>query len=67
MNSAGEAQTDSLREGLEASQHAPGRQYYEGRCSTRPTIGKTTITLKEIANDIQIAKKDLEEEGVELT
>ena len=67
MNSAGEAQVNSLRERLEASQHAPGRQQDGGRCSTRPTIGKVVTTLKEIANDIQIAKKGLEEEGVEST
>jgi hypothetical protein len=68
MNSAGEAQAEAVRNGLEASQHAPGQQQQrEGRCSTRPTTEKASTTLKEIAKDIQIAKKGLEEEGVEST
>ena len=67
MNSAGEAQAEATREGLEASQHAPGRQQREGQYSTRPITEKGPINLKEIAKDIQIAKKGLEEEGVEST
>ena len=67
MNSAGEAQAESMRNGLEASQHAPGQQKCEGRYSTRPTIKDGSTTLKDIAKDIQIAKKGLEDEGVEST
>ena len=67
MNSAGEAQAESLRTGLEASQHAPGQQQREGRFSTRPTSKGGSTTLKEIAKDIQIAKKGLKDEGVEST
>ena len=52
MNSAGEAQAEATREGLEASQHAPGQQQREGQYSTRPITEKGPINLKEIAKDI---------------
>ena len=62
MREAGQARASGVRNGLEASQHAPGAAH-KGTEEIR--VNAERKTLIEIANDIRIARKGLEEEGVE--
>ena len=62
MREADAAHAEGGRGGLEASQHAPGAAYKSTE-EIRTNTEKKTLT--EIVNDIRIARKGLEEEGVE--